>query len=142
MIYIGIAGTLGLIGFFWWLVQQVITAKSNEAAFKTEISTLKEKMSELKTKNADLEKKNIELEHKTSASAHKKELLANYQFNSRSGISIQITSKKPYCTVCLNEKLQENELKVRSDGWQCVICHKFYADPDYRSPQPSKPFYY
>jgi len=49
-------------------------------------------------------------------------------FNSKTGTHVDQAAKH-YCTTCLSRD-QRWELKVEPHGWRCMICKKYYSDPD------------
>lgn len=51
-------------------------------------------------------------------------------FNEKTGTHFEASSGKHHCTKCLLKDDKRIPLKVEPHGWRCLICTKYYADPD------------
>lgn len=49
-------------------------------------------------------------------------------FDQKTGTNVDGT-KKHFCTVCLDQD-KRRELRVEPHGYRCMICKKYYPDPD------------
>lgn len=134
-VLIGLAATLGVISFIWWLVQLVITGKGNEGALNAQLSALKEENANLKDRIKSLEQENLTHEGKLAEHTHLDKLLEKYRHDERSDILIHKETKKAYCKKCLYKDTKEVPLEVDNDGWRCKVCEAYYRNPNYRPPE-------
>lgn len=50
-------------------------------------------------------------------------------FNEKTGTHFD-ASGKHFCTKCLLQNDRRTPLKVEPHGWRCLLCPKYYSDPD------------
>lgn len=51
-------------------------------------------------------------------------------FNEKTGTQIEAATGKHHCTICLLKYDRRTPLKVEAHGWRCLLCPKYYSDPD------------
>lgn len=51
-------------------------------------------------------------------------------FNERTGTHVEAATAKHFCTKCLLKDDKRIPLKNEPHGWRCLLCTKYYSDPD------------
>jgi hypothetical protein len=59
-------------------------------------------------------------------------------FNEQTGTHVEAATTKHYCTPCLLKDDKRIPLKYEPHGWRCLICTKYYSDPN----RPERPLDY
>jgi len=114
---------VAVIGFIFWLIQQLITSKSKEHYLEKENSALNQGNSTAKKEIATLQKE-------ISKYTQRDTILSKYIFDEYNGIFIHKESKKACCPYCLGLSTpKETRLKVGRSGWYCAPCNKQISRP-------------
>ncbi|MEK6242932.1 MAG: bZIP transcription factor [Pseudomonadota bacterium] len=89
------------------------------------VQALEAKVLELEAQIANLE---VEIKRLRQEKGLPSGVREGLTFDNRTGTHVD-GSKKHFCTVCLNQD-KRWELRVEPHGFRCMICKKYYPDPD------------
>lgn len=102
-----------------------------EAGYK---QFLENKVADLEAEVADLKQQIENLKRQKGISSASEGLTAN----DRTGTWVDASTGKHHCTRCLLKDEKRVPLKTEPHGWRCMVCTKYYADPD----RPDEPIDY
>jgi len=114
-----------LLGLLVWLIQQLVTSKTNEGISKNQIKTNEDEIDNLKY---EIDKKNREINNLNESLkqyTEKDRILAKYKFVESLGIHQEIASKHYFCSRCLINQTKESPLQTEVDGWRCKACDSY-----------------
>ena len=128
--------SLGILGFFWWLIQKVISSGKQEAHLQAKIDLLEEKVSNLENEKTSLQKENDNL----------KELTSKKPLKRHNSLPCYVNENNlPVCSPCYEKDSKVITLKPCADpsyGWQCPVCNNLAKNPNYRPPEQEHPHSY
>jgi ribosomal protein L37AE/L43A len=120
--------SLGLIGFFWWLIQNLISSGKREAHLKANITLLNKEIDSSNQDISKLEKENAKLKEQTT------EIPLLYDQNIHYYTD---DSNHRYCPSCYETKHLRIHIVPQGKPlqyWSCPVCKHTVDYPGYQPP--------